>query len=96
MFDSYRAGDVVLFAADNWSFGPWLGAHGSCIARDMHVPLFFAGPGLTGGAAIEHARLVDIMPTILDLLGELQRLSDIDPIDGVSLIDKLLNAGQNP
>ncbi len=92
MFDSPRAGDIVLFAAEDWAFDEWQGGHGSCLARDMHVPMYFAGPDLPAGAQIEYARNVDIMPTILDLLGEAHRLNDIEPIDGRSVAEELRRA----
>ncbi len=92
MFDSPRAGDIVLFAAENWAFDEWQSGHGSCLARDMHVPMYFAGPGLPAGAQIDYARNVDIMPTILDLLGEIHRLSDFEPIDGRSVAEELRRA----
>jgi hypothetical protein len=90
MFDDPRAGDIVVFAADDWSFDDrYAGGHGSCLAADMRVPLYFAGPGLLAGARIDHARLVDVMPTVLDLLGESARLDSVPPIDGVSLVEQL-------
>ena len=92
MFDSPRAGDIVLFAAENWAFDEWQSGHGSCSARDMHVPMYFAGPDLPAGTQIDYARNVDIMPTILDLLGEAHRLSDIEPIDGRSVAEELRRA----
>ncbi|MCH8052859.1 MAG: alkaline phosphatase family protein [Planctomycetes bacterium] len=92
MFDSPRAGDVVLFAAEDWAFDEWQSGHGSCLARDMHVPMYFAGPDLPAGTRIDYARNVDIMPTILDLLGEAHRLSDIEPIDGRSVAEELRRA----
>ncbi|MCH8965135.1 MAG: alkaline phosphatase family protein, partial [Planctomycetes bacterium] len=92
MFDSPRAGDVVLFAAEDWAFDEWHSGHGSCLARDMHVPMYFAGPDLPAGTQIDYARNVDIMPTILDLLGEAHRLSDIEPIDGRSIAEELRRA----
>ena len=52
-------------------------------------PLYFAGPGLPAGGRIDHARLVDVMPTVLDLLGEAARLNEIGPIDGVSIAAEL-------
>ena len=92
MFDSPRAGDIVLFAAEDWAFDEWRSGHGSCLARDMHVPMYFAGPDLPAGTQIDYARNVDIMPTILDLLGEAHRLSDIAPIDGRSVAEELRRA----
>ena len=90
MFDSDRTGDVVLMAAEGWAFYRGeAGGHGSCLARDMSISLFFAGPDLPRGATIRHARLVDVMPTILGLLDEEQRLERIDPIDGINLASQL-------
>lgn len=86
MFDSPRAGDIVVFAEDDWAFSALEpSGHGSCSAADMRVPLYFAGPGLPAGGRINHARLVDVMPTVLDLLGEAARLNKISPIDGASI-----------
>jgi arylsulfatase A-like enzyme len=55
----------------------------------MHVPLYFAGPGLTPGATIPHARLVDVTPTIIDLLSHGERMQEIQDLDGVSLVPQL-------
>lgn len=93
MFDSPRTGDVVLMAADGWAFYTGeRGGHGSCLRRDMRITLFFAGPDLPRGAAIPHGRLVDIMPTVLGLIGEEHRLDRIGPIDGVNLAEQLRQA----
>jgi|GEM_PF-327695 len=95
MFDSRRAGDIVVFAANDWTFSPLEpSGHGSCTAADMRVPLYFTGPGLPAGGKIDHARLIDVMPTILDLLGEAARLDNTSPIDGISLAAELKAAMQ--
>lgn len=94
MFSSPRAGDIVVFAAEDWSFERDRSGHGSAKASDMRVPLYFAGPDLPPGGRIECARLVDIMPTVLDLLGEANRLRTIEPIDGVSVAEALRHARQ--
>ncbi len=94
LFDSPRSGDMVIMAADDWLLyrrGEVAG-HGSCLARDMRIPLFFAGPDLPKGGRIDHARLVDIAPTILGLLGEASRLETVPDIDGINLADELLRA----
>lgn len=94
LFDSPRAGDMVIMSADDWLLyrrGEVAG-HGSCLARDMRILLFFAGPDLPKGGRIDHARLVDIAPTILGLLGEASRLETVPDIDGVNLADELLRA----
>lgn len=90
LFDSPRTGDVVLFAEQGWAFerGNRSG-HGSCLARDMRIPMYFAGPDLPAGKIIPHARLVDLMPTILGLLGKADRLDDIDPVDGINRAEQL-------
>lgn len=94
MLDTHRAGDVVAFAADNWSFHPrFVAGHGSCLAADMRVSHFYAGPGLPPGGKVHAARLVDVMPTLLDLLGHHDRLARIPPIDGVSVRRELEAAG---
>ena len=96
MFDSSRAGDIVVFAAADWAFTKQgRGGHGSCVADDMRVRFFFAGPDLSAGTSIDHARLVDVMPTVLELPGEHGRLADIPSIDGVSLVAQLRAAGQS-
>ncbi|MCB9850700.1 MAG: alkaline phosphatase family protein [Phycisphaerales bacterium] len=90
MFDSPRAGDIVLFADSDWTFDAhWRGGHGSCLACDMHVPLFFSGPGLPAGGRIHSGRLVDVMPTVLDMLDHRDRLAGAPPIDGISLLSAL-------
>jgi arylsulfatase A-like enzyme len=90
MFDSPRTGDVVLFAAPGWSlYRGERGGHGSCLARDMRNVLCFAGPDLPAGTTIPRARLVDVMPTLLGLLGRADRLDAAGAIDGIDLSDQL-------
>lgn len=96
-FDAPTAGDMVVFSASDWVFGgadP--GEHGSCHPEDMRIPLFFAGPGLPRGTSIPHGRIVDVMPTVLDLLGESDRLRTAPPIDGESLLPQLRTAESGP
>jgi len=93
MFDSPRTGDLVVFAADGWLLYPGEKAgHGSTLYRDMHLPMFFAGPDLPAGGEIPLARLVDYAPTVLGLLGETHRLESFPPIDGMDLSEQLRNA----
>jgi arylsulfatase A-like enzyme len=93
MFDSPRAGDVVVFADGDWTFDArWPGGHGSCLTRDMRIPLYFAGPSLPAGGRIDCGRLVDVMPTILELLGRNAQLANVPAIDGVSLLTELRHA----
>ena len=58
--------------------------HG-CLLFDatQHVPLIVSGPGVAGGTrGIRQVRLVDIMPTTLDLLGLKQPASDGESLSG--------------
>jgi arylsulfatase A-like enzyme len=69
LFDSARAGDVVLFAALDWDFAAGnAGSHGSIFRDEALVPMFFAGPDLPHGGLIDTARLTDVTPTMLGLL----------------------------
>jgi hypothetical protein len=97
LFDSSRSGELVVFAAEDWDFGGrWKAGHGSCMHRDMRVPLYFAGPDLPNGASISYGRLVDMMPTILGLLDEAHRLERLPPIDGIDMSDQLRTADRIP
>lgn len=97
MFESPRAGDIVVFADDDWGLGHRDdGGHGSCLARDMNIPLYFVGPDLPKGGRIGCGRLVDITPTVLDFLGTADRARQYGPLDGVSLADELRQASQAP
>ena len=93
MFDSPRAGDLVVFAAEGCAL--YMGeaaGHGSQLARDMHTCMFFSGPGLPAGATIDHARLVDFTPTLLGLLGQAERIEKYSPMDGVDLSAQIRQA----
>ena len=93
MFDSERAGDVVVFAESDYSFHQTeLSGHGSALGADMRIPMFLAGPQLPHGTRVAPGRLVDVLPTLLELLGYSDRLADHSAIDGVSLVDALRTA----
>jgi hypothetical protein len=95
MFDSPRMGDCVLFAADEAAFSQdWLGGHGSCLRRDMHVVQLYAGPDLPAGTSIPCSRLVDVAPTVIGLLGEAGRLKNYPPMDGIDLSGQLKTASR--
>ena len=97
MFETPRAGDIVVFADDDWGLGQLdEGGHGSCLARDMNIPLFFVGPDLPRGGRVGRGRLVDITPTVLDFLGAADRASKYGPLDGVSLAGELRQASESP
>lgn len=87
LFDSRRTGDVMVFAADGWDFGPKnLAGHGSLRRDDMLVPMIIAGPGMKAGGTIKYARIVDIAPTVVEVLGGEKQ----DTFDGVSLLPQLM------
>ena len=68
-FRAARAGDLAVFAAAGWDFGTVNRAgHGGLRPGDMCVPLLLAGPGVPHERR-RAARTVDLMPTLLALLG---------------------------
>jgi len=68
-FRAPRAGDLAVFAAPQWDFGRVNRAgHGGVAGDDMHVPLMLGGPGVPK-RRIHAVRTVDVMPTLLRLLG---------------------------
>jgi len=68
-FRSRLSGDIAVFAAPGWDFGHSNRAgHGGLRPQDMCVPLILTGPGLKP-QKIGPARTVDLMPTLLRLLG---------------------------
>jgi arylsulfatase A-like enzyme len=68
-FRARRAGDLALFAAPGWDFHIRNRAgHGGLRPADMLVPMLLAGPGVPH-QRIDVAQTVDLMPTLLYLLG---------------------------
>jgi arylsulfatase A-like enzyme len=79
----------VVFASHGWTFSTKdRSGHGSVIREDMIVPFIIAGPGICR-RTLPTARQVDIMPTILDVLGDLDKMKAAGPIDGISLLPLL-------
>lgn len=64
-----RAGQVVLFAAPGYSFVREAGGHGGLDRDERRMTFLIAGPGIEPGTVIATARSVDLVPTLLDLLG---------------------------
>ncbi|MCG3126808.1 MAG: hypothetical protein CHACPFDD_01663 [Phycisphaerae bacterium] len=96
MFRSRRSGDIVLFASERGTFqNDERSGHGSCLASDMRITLFFAGPDLPGGCEIGAARMVDVTPTLLELLQA--GIEDLGVrIDGRSIAPQLKHAAEMP
>ncbi len=89
------ASTVFIIAGDH---GEAFGEHGeighSVFVYDttLRVPLVFAGAGMAGGRVISEAvSLVDVMPTVLELVGQPNRKDA--RLDGVSLAPTLAGRG---
>jgi arylsulfatase A-like enzyme len=81
-FRARRAGDIAMFAAPGWDFARSNRAgHGGLRPDDVHVPLLLAGPGIPHERR-RIARTVDLMPTLLRLLGRVVPSG----LDGESLV----------
>jgi arylsulfatase A-like enzyme len=98
-FDAPRRGDLLVFAADGWFFsGAAAGGHGGPQGEDMRIPLYFFGPGLPRGGKVACGRLVDVAPTVVEILhGESwnsQRGRGARRMDGESLLAALREAGR--
>lgn len=83
--------DVVVFAADGAVFDDTLnrsgGEHTMTNWHNQHVPLLFSGAGVQPGAvSYAPARLVDVLPTIAQVMGLAQA-----NFDGTALADALVN-----
>jgi predicted AlkP superfamily pyrophosphatase or phosphodiesterase len=65
-----RSPDVMVDLDDDAAFNyAQPGQHGSLRHEDMAIPLFLSGAGVAAGKVAGEARLVDIAPTVLRLLG---------------------------
>lgn len=70
--NSIRSGDIVVFS--NFEKGcyisdsHWTRSHGGLSLVDTAIPIIFSGPGVPR-RVVERASILDVAPTILDLLG---------------------------
>jgi arylsulfatase A-like enzyme len=84
-FDAPRSGDLAVFAATGWDLGEVHKAgHGGLRPGEMLTPLLMAGPGVPHERREAPMRAVDVVPTLLDLLGK----PVPDDIDGRSIVNK--------
>ena len=84
-FDAPRSGDLAVFAAPGWDLGEVHKAgHGGLATGEMLTPLLMAGPGVPHERREAPVRAVDVVPTLLDLLGK----TVPQDIDGRSVVDK--------
>lgn len=85
---------IFVFAGDN---GLAVGQHGlygkqSNYEHSVRVPLVFAGPGIpTGKQSDSYCYLLDIYPTLMDLLG----LEKPASVEGRSLFEEILGKDKN-
>lgn len=74
--------DILLFANKGWIFEPELflddryhrsmgTRHGMAFREATHICLFVSGPGIRKGAVVDEPhRILDIMPTVLEMMGK--------------------------
>lgn len=86
-----RSGEVVLFPRPGYSFVVERGGHGGVDRDEMLMTFYVAGPGVPAGGVIEHARAVDFVPTVLDLLN----VADRAGLEGVALPVRARPAAQS-
>jgi predicted AlkP superfamily pyrophosphatase or phosphodiesterase len=92
-YASEKSPDVFLVIAENWRQDYHLmgfkmpGSHDTVTWLSQHIPLIISGPGINKGALSDNpARLVDIAPTVLTLMGVAP-----ERMDGIVLADALAN-----
>lgn len=77
---------VVTTLKPFWYFSGTVNAtHGSPHDYDARVPVLFYGPGIKAGRHADFTRVVDMAPTLAELLG----VQPAERLDGVSLAAKL-------
>jgi bisphosphoglycerate-independent phosphoglycerate mutase (AlkP superfamily) len=79
--DALPEGFSMVITADH---GGHARTHGTEMPEDMTIPIAFYGPQWEKGKALEQIRLLDIAPTIVDMMG-CEAPADWD---GVSLLKK--------
>lgn len=79
IFDSPRAPTMLVSAAKYWSFNSRIiGKHAGLLEEEMIATFTFSGPGIPK-KDIKQARIVDMVPTVLTLMGQEY---DPDKLDG--------------
>ncbi len=79
---SVRDPDLLLTASEGWSFrsdDDQGTDHGYPLADSMRITLWVAGPNIAHGVLAQPHRIVDVLPTILDMVG---RPDDSAQLDG--------------
>jgi arylsulfatase A-like enzyme len=94
LLDSFAGADspdvVVMFrdgTVGDYAENKWKGDHGGADWESQNIPLIISGAGVRSGAVSSYpARLVDVAPTVLALLG-----APWSEMDGTALADALVN-----
>ncbi len=76
-----RDPDLLVTAARGWTFrsdGTEGTDHGSPLPEAMRMTLCFSGPGIRHGVLLEPHRIVDVMPTILTMVGTPYHAEQLD------------------
>lgn len=82
---------VVLWSDHGWHLGEKeMTGKTTLWERSTHVPLIFAGPGIKPGVCGQPAELLDIFPTLADLVG----LPAPDFVEGISLKPQIEDPNQ--
>ena len=91
-FPATSAIELVVTLTPYSTWGGNVASHGSPREYDSHVPLIFAGAGITPGVHTQFVRTVDLAPTLAALLG----ITPAERLDGVVLKDALRDAPRPP
>ncbi len=94
LLDSFEGADspdvVVMFrdgTAGGYAENKWKGDHGGADWESQHIPLIISGAGVRQGATSAYpARLIDVAPTVLALLG-----APWSEMNGTALADALVS-----
>jgi len=76
-----RDPDLLVTAARGWSFrseDDFGTDHGAPLREAMRITLFLSGRGIRHGVLREPHRIIDVMPTMLDLAGVTYRAEQLD------------------
>ncbi len=77
--------DLLVTAAGGWGFMADMGGdHGALRPELLRVPLLISGPRVDPEGALEGARLIDLFPTVLELVG-LGGVYPAEMVDGRAL-----------
>ncbi|MBC8044804.1 MAG: alkaline phosphatase family protein, partial [Rhizobacter sp.] len=70
-FNVYRSGDVHIVVKPNtfFAFGQTGTTHGTPYDYDAHVPILICGAGIKQGCYNAAATIIDIAPTLCNVLG---------------------------